>query len=128
LLSPLLQTPGFAFVSLQKEYRDADRAVLAAMPIFRLENALADFADTAGVIAALDLVIAVDTAVAHLAGALDKPLWLMLPAIGDWRWLTGRADSPWYPSARLFRQPQIGDWQSVMADIARELALFAPSR
>jgi tetratricopeptide (TPR) repeat protein len=127
LLAPILQTPGIQFVSLQKEVRDADRAALAAMPVLRLENALADFADTAGVIAALDLVIAVDTAVAHLAGAVGKPLWLMLPAIGDWRWLTDRADSPWYPSARLFRQPQIGDWHSVMADIARELALFAPS-
>jgi tetratricopeptide (TPR) repeat protein len=127
LLAPLLQMPGFTFISLQKEYRDADRATLAAMPVLRLENALADFADTAGAIAALDLVIAVDTAVAHLAGAMGKPLWLMLPAIGDWRWLTGRADSPWYPSARLFRQPQIGDWQCVVADIGHELALFAPS-
>ena len=71
-------------------------------------------------------MIAVDTAVAHLAGSLGKPVWILLPAIGDWRWLLARADSPWYPSARLFRQPQIGDWQSAIADVTRELALFAP--
>jgi ADP-heptose:LPS heptosyltransferase len=125
LLAPLLQTPGVTFVSLQKEYRDADRAPLAAAPLVRLDHALADFADTAAAIAALDLVIAVDTAVAHLAGSLDKALWLLLPAIGDWRWLKERADSPWYPTARLFRQPRIGDWQSALADVSRELALFA---
>jgi tetratricopeptide (TPR) repeat protein len=125
LLAPLLQTPGVTCVSLQKDYREADRAALAAAPLLRLDHALADFADTAAAIAALDLVIAVDTAVAHLTGALGKPLWLLLPAIGDWRWLKDRADSPWYPSARLFRQPRIGDWPSALADVKRELALFA---
>jgi tetratricopeptide (TPR) repeat protein len=125
LLAPLLQTPGVTFVSLQKEYRETDRAALAAAPLVRLDHALADFADTAAAIAALDLVIAVDTAVAHLAGAMGKPLWLLLPAIGDWRWLQDRPDSPWYPAARIFRQPRIGDWPSALADIARELALFA---
>ncbi len=125
LLAPLLHMPGITFVSLQKEYRDADLAVLAKMPLLRLDHALADFADTAAAIAALDLVIAVDTAAAHLAGSLGKPLWLLLPAIGDWRWLTERADSPWYPSARLFRQPRIGDWSGAIADVTRELALFA---
>ena len=123
--APLLRTPGIAFVSLQKDYRDADREALEASPLARLDHALGDFADTAAAIANLDLVIAVDTAVAHLAGSLGRPLWLLLPAIGDWRWLIGRADSPWYPSARLFRQPRIGDWQSVIAEVARDLALFA---
>lgn len=124
LLAPLLQQPGVTFISLQKDYREADRAALAAAPLLHLDHALADFADTAAAIAALDLVIAVDTAVAHLTGALGKPLWLLLPAIGDWRWLKDRADSPWYPSARLFRQPRIGDWPGALADVKRELALF----
>jgi len=123
-LAPLLQTAGVTFVSLQTEYRDADRTALATAPLVRLDDALADFADTAAAIAALDLVIAVDTAVAHLAGAMGIPLWLLLPAIGDWRWLEGRTNSPWYPSARLFRQPQIGDWPGALANVARELALF----
>jgi hypothetical protein len=124
-MAPLLRRPDVSFVSLQKEYRDTDRAELAQSPLTRLNDALVDFADTAAAIAALDLVIAVDTAVAHLAGAMAKPLWLLLPAIGDWRWLEGRSDSPWYPSARLFWQPRIGDWQSALADVARELDLFA---
>jgi tetratricopeptide (TPR) repeat protein len=125
LLASLLRTPGVTFVSLQKDTRDADRPALGKLPLLRLDDALADFADTAAAIAALDLVIAVDTAVAHLTGAMSKPLWLLLPAIGDWRWLNGRADSPWYPSARLFRQPRIGDWPGALAGVARELALFA---
>jgi ADP-heptose:LPS heptosyltransferase len=74
------------------------------------------------VIGELDLVIAVDTAVAHLAGAMAKPLWLLVPHIQDWRWLRGRNDSPWYPTARLFRQPQIGDWDGAIAAMAKELA------
>jgi len=74
-----------------------------------------DFADTAALVAQLDLVITVDTAAAHLAGAMGKPVWIMLPFAGGWRWLTDRIDSPWYPTARLFRQPAPGDWKSVYA-------------
>ena len=84
---------------------------------------LGDFADTAALIEALDLVITIDTAVAHLAGALGKPVWIMLPYAADWRWLRERADSPWYPSARLFRQAQIGDWDEVMGRVVQGLAL-----
>jgi hypothetical protein len=81
-----------------------------------------DFADTAAVVANLDLVVTVDTAVAHLAGALGVPLWLALPFAPDWRWGLGRADSPWYPSARLFRQERRGEWGAVFQRIANELA------
>lgn len=98
------------FFGLQKEVRAADRDELARHPHIRnLE--LGDFADTAGVIENLDLVLTVDTAVAHLAGALGKPVWLLLAFAPTWRWLLGRDDSPWYPTARLFRQPEPGNWQ-----------------
>jgi ADP-heptose:LPS heptosyltransferase len=83
---------------------------------------VSDFADTAALIAGLDLVIAADTAVAHLAGALGRPVWIMLPHAPDWRWLLGRGDSPWYASARLFRQERPGDWAGVIGRIAAELA------
>ncbi len=129
LLRPLLAAPGFEFVSLQREYRDSDLAELGLYPgLLRLESELADFADTAAAIQQCDLVIAVDTAVAHLAGALAKPLWVLLPAVLDWRWMLERDDSPWYPTARLFRQPQIGDWDSVMARLGEALASFAAKR
>jgi len=124
-LAPLLSVGDATFVSLQREYREADLPTLEKLPILRLESSLSDFADTAAVIGELDLVISVDTAVAHLAGAMGKPLWLLLPRIQDWRWMRGRADSPWYPSARLFRQSQIGDWDGVISAVARELAAFA---
>jgi ADP-heptose:LPS heptosyltransferase len=82
---------------------------------------LGDFADTAALISALDLVIAVDTSVAHLAAALGKPVWLMVPFAPDFRWLLGRDDSPWYPGMRLFRQTRPGDWDGVVARIGQAL-------
>ena len=80
-----------------------------------------DFADTAAVVSSLDAVISVDSAVAHLAGAMGKPLFLLLPFGADFRWLRERRDSPWYPTAQLFRQPKFGDWDSVIETLAREL-------
>ncbi|HEX5242879.1 MAG TPA: glycosyltransferase family 9 protein, partial [Tepidisphaeraceae bacterium] len=82
---------------------------------------LHDFADTAALIANLDLVIACDTAVAHLAGAMARPVWTLLPFAPDWRWMLDRSDSPWYPTMRLFRQPRPGDWGSVLENVAIEL-------
>ena len=81
-----------------------------------------DFASTAALIEQLDLVITIDTAVAHLAGALGKPTWLLLSAAPDWRWMLGRSDSPWYPSMRLFRQAKLGDWSDPLAKLRAELA------
>jgi tetratricopeptide (TPR) repeat protein len=125
-LMPLLSLPRVDFVSLQRDYRDTDLAALAVAPnLRRLDADLADFGDTAAVIDNLDLVITVDTAVAHLAGALGKPVWILVPAIQDWRWLLRRDDSPWYPTARLFRQPEIGNWDGAIAKLTRDLAAFA---
>ena len=128
-LAPLLSRPDFSFVSLQRDYREEDGAELARWPkLTRLDGALGDFGDTAAVMAELDLIIAVDTAVAHLAGALGRPVWLLIPHMQDWRWFTGRTDSPWYPSARLFRQTTPGDWDSVIAALAEALADFKGAR
>src|SRR5207249_4336721 len=84
-----------------------------------------DFAETAAAMAHLDLVVTVDTAAAHLAGALGRPVWILLPFVPDWRWMLDRADSPWYPSARLFRQRRLGDWDDVIARMAAELSKVA---
>jgi ADP-heptose:LPS heptosyltransferase len=84
-----------------------------------------DFADTAGLVEELDLVITVDTSMVHLAGALGKPAWLLLPYAADWRWLQNRSDSPWYPSLRIFRQPRPGDWTAVMGEVATALVEVA---
>jgi len=114
-------------ICLQKDLRPADEAVLEnTLHIGSLGEELKDFSDTAALVSLLDLVIAVDTAVAHLAGAMGKPAWILLPFIEtDWRWLVDREDNPWYPTARLFRQPEIDDWESVISKIDRELeALF----
>jgi ADP-heptose:LPS heptosyltransferase len=86
-----------------------------------LAEELVDFAETAAVISGLDLVITVDTAVAHLAGSLGKPVWLLVAYASDWRWLLGRDDSPWYASMRIFRQKRPGDWGEVMERIVAEL-------
>jgi hypothetical protein len=110
------------FISLQKDVRAADQSVLNAHQHIRhVGDQLNEFADTAAVVELLDAVITVDTAVAHLAGALGVPVWILLPFNPDWRWLLDRGDSPWYPTARLFRQPAVGDWDSVIERIAIEL-------
>jgi ADP-heptose:LPS heptosyltransferase len=86
---------------------------------------LADFADTAAVVERMSLVITVDTAMAHLAGALGRPCWVLLPHLGvDWRWMHGRHDSLWYPSVRLYRQPAAGDWASVLRQVSEDLPAF----
>jgi len=121
-LQPLLSMEA-EWVSLQKELRPDDEAALAeCRPITFPGEALEDFADTAAVIEALDLVITVDTAVAHLAGALGKPVWILLPFATDWRWPLDREESTWYPSARLYRQPRIDDWPSVIERVRNALA------
>src|SRR5882672_11984440 len=86
-------------------------------------NLLIDWTETAALIDALDLVISVDTAVAHMAGALGKPVWLLNRYNTDWRWLLNRSDSPWYSSMRIFRQPKMNDWDTVVAAVRHELAL-----
>ncbi len=92
------------------------------MTLTHVGSQLVDFADTAAVVANLDLVICVDTAVAHLAGALGKPCWVLLPDYKtDWRWLTERTDSPWYPTMRLFRQTAMGDWSTVVNEVVAAL-------
>lgn len=124
-LAPLFEIPGCRFYSLQIGQRAADLAPLPTGKIVDLAQELHDFAETAAVMANLDLVLAVDTAVVHLAGALGRRCWLILPFAPDWRWLTGRSDSPWYPTLRLFRQPSFGDWDAVIAEIAEALASLA---
>ena len=113
---------GVAFVSLQHEVRDEDarRCCERRRDVAQIGQEFRDFADTAAAIAALDAVIAVDTAVAHLAGAMGKPLFLLLPFAADFRWLRGRSDSPWYPTARLFRQPRFGDWDSAVETLRQD--------
>jgi len=122
-LTPLAALPGVSYVSLQKG-RAID-GLPAQMQVFDAASALNDFADTAAALANLDLVIAVDTSVAHLAGAMGKPVWVLLPFSPDWRWLLERADSPWYPSMRLFRQTEPGAWGPVLQRVAAELAALA---
>jgi len=112
--------PGVSFVSLQKEQTGHP-----PFPLADWTPDLADFADTAALVAALDLVISVDTSVAHLAGALGRPVWLLNRYDTCWRWLTGRADSIWYPSMHIFRQPAPGDWSAPLAAAADRLAAWA---
>ena len=109
-------------ISLQKEVRASDAALLASRPDIRhFGDELRDFADTAALIESMDMVISIDTSVAHLAGAMGKPLWMMLPYNPDWRWMIDRDDCLWYPSARLFRQTAIGDWASVVRRVGAAL-------
>ena len=121
---PLLADPHLDVHLIQTDIREGDDAVVAASPgVVDLRRELGDFADTAAVIEQLDLVISVDTAVAHLAGSLGRPVWILLPYGADWRWLQDRNDSPWYPTARLFRQATMGDWAPVLAAVRTGLNL-----
>jgi ADP-heptose:LPS heptosyltransferase len=145
LLEPLLAQGGVSFLSIQRELRGNDAELLARHGnVSQLGHELADMADTAAVAVLADLTISVDTSVVHLAGALGRPVWVMLPFAPDWRWTPARdpekwepvfgkdhaqtketgEHSPWYPQARLLRQPTLGDWPSVIATLRAELARF----
>ena len=126
--SELLNVKGVKFFSLQKGEAATDLKSISTHVLVDLGAHLDDFADTAVAIQELDLVISVDTAVAHLAGALAKPVWTLLPFAPDWRWLLDREDSPWYPTMRLFRQPASGDWDSVIKRVAGELTALVEAK
>jgi tetratricopeptide (TPR) repeat protein len=121
-LAGLFEDPAERCFSLQSEMRAGDRETLAGLPnLLELGGGFRDFADTAAVISLLDVVVSVDTAVAHLAGALGKPVLILLPHAADFRWMRGRDDSPWYPTATLVRQQAPGDWDSVIGRVREEL-------
>jgi tetratricopeptide (TPR) repeat protein len=125
LIKPFLATAGCQFFSLQKEVKPIEEnAVITYEGLIDCRPMMTDFVETAAIIEQMDLIITSCTALAHLAGALGKPTWIMLAYAADWRWLLTRDDSPWYPSARLFRQPQLNDWQSVVAVVLENLQLL----
>jgi tetratricopeptide (TPR) repeat protein len=121
-LAKLFEDPALACFSLQTDPRQADAEVLRKLPgLADLGSGFRDFADTAAVVSLLDVVVTVDTAVAHLAGALGKPVLILLPYAADFRWMRGRDDTPWYPTAKLLRQTAFGDWDSVIAGLGDEI-------
>lgn len=124
-LEPLFALDNIDWIVLQPDLSELERAVLEAHPraqsIHRFDTRIADFADTAAIVERLDAVVSIDTSIAHLAGALRKPLWLMLPFAADWRWFVDASDSPWYPGTRLVRQAQPGEWASVVETVAAAL-------
>jgi Flp pilus assembly protein TadD len=130
-LAPLWDMPGIQFVSLQKGQAEEEAAApQSGQPLTHLGSDIRDFADSAAIVAQLDLVICVDTAIAHLAGALGKPCWILLPAVNpSWRWLEERTDSPWYPGTmRLFRQRDLDDWAPTILEVAQSLRQFCQGR
>jgi ADP-heptose:LPS heptosyltransferase len=128
-LAPLAAVPGIQLVSLQKGPASAEISA-AGFDLLDVMDEVRDFADTAAIVANLDLVISVDTSVVHLAGAVGKPVFLLDRYDTCWRWLSGREDSLWYPTLRIFRQQRSGDWAPVIARVATALAEAAshPSR
>jgi hypothetical protein len=130
-LLPLLRIPGITWISLQKSEAAAQ---LSALPsdLFVWDGASEDrdLAETAALVATLDLVVTTDTSIAHLAGAMAKPVWILLPHLSDWRWMQQLETTPWYPTARLFRQPTPGDWPAVLQRVIDELTALrlAPSK
>ncbi len=129
MFRPLMDLNRVSLFSLQ--VGEASREVENPPPglnLIDLTTAIHDFADTAALMSHLDLVISVDTAVAHLAGAMGKPVWTLLPFAPDWRWLLGRTDTPWYPTMRLFRQRKPGNWTEVLGEVSRELEKLTSTR
>jgi hypothetical protein len=115
----------YDYISLHKEVRDSDRNILSLHSYIKYFGPeIQDFSDTAALCALMDLVISVDTSVAHLSGTLGRPTWVLLPYLPDWRWLLDRDDSPWYPSVKLYRQTGVGDWKSVLAQVNTSLELL----
>jgi len=127
VLAALLDVPGCRWFSLQRGPAAEQLGLPEAAAIVDLGREFRTYADTAAAIAALDLVVTVDTSIAHLAGALARPAWVMIPHAPDWRWLRDRGDSPWYPSIRLFRQARAGDWPGVVAAMRSALAQWRPA-
>lgn len=120
---------GYQYVCLQKEISDADKATLDSHGnILYVGDELNDFSDTAALCQQMDLVISVDTSVAHLAGALGRPLWVLLSTVSDWRWLLDREDSPWYPEAKLYRQSCLGDWSSLLLRVKEDIQGYFEER
>jgi ADP-heptose:LPS heptosyltransferase len=125
MLLPLLRTRGVTFISLQKGPAAAQLAALSGN-VFLWDGSSRDrdLAETAALVATLDLVITTDTSIAHLAGAMGKPVWILLPHLADWRWMEQTETTPWYPTARLLRQSKPGDWAEVIERVIEELAAF----
>jgi hypothetical protein len=127
-LKPLSDIAGIHLYGLQKGIA-AEQIEVEGLPqgmtMTNFGQEFEDFSDTAAVVENLDLVISIDTSVAHLAGAMGKPIWMMLPYAADWRWFLERDDSPWYPTMRLFRQEKQGDWETVLQRITKELLKVA---
>jgi len=123
--APLAQVTGGSFLSIQKGPRAAEaKTPPPGLSILSLDDEIADFEDTAAILAIADLLISVDSSPVHLAGGMGRPVWTLLPYVGEWRWLMDREDSPWYPSMRLFRQRQPGDWNEVMSRVVEALKSF----
>jgi ADP-heptose:LPS heptosyltransferase len=122
LLAPVLAVPEVSFYSLQMPVPERDAATLTEFPNLTKLGDFGDYLATATMVSEMDLVISVDTSVAHLAGALGKPVWTMVQFAADWRWFAQFCErTPWYPTMRLFRQPRRGDWRQVIAQVAKEL-------
>ncbi len=127
-LAGILSLPNLDFISVQKDVSEPQAAFLQSYSVAQLGQSFENFADTAAALAELDLLVSVDTSVAHLAGAMGKAVALLLPLPAEWRWLLDRSDSPWYPSMRLFRQIAIGDWDGPLEQLYRELSAVAARR
>ena len=128
-LKPLFALPGTSWYSVQKGDREYESEALAdEFDLHTLGPAIQDFTDTLAILETLDLLITVDTSVAHLAGAAGRPVWVLLPTCADWRWMVDRTDTPWYPSMRLFRQRELGQWDEVIEEVRNALREWQAAR